>query len=100
MQLVHDTDGAPVDAARAYHYVANRGPRLVVAHAAREPGAHPRIVRGSTLQALAAGRFPDAETASEAKHLMRDVLDHHLEERRIVSRRVVRDLVTLEEEGP
>jgi hypothetical protein len=30
---------------------------------------------------------------------MRDVLDHHHEERRIVSRRVVRDLVSLEEEG-
>jgi recombinational DNA repair protein (RecF pathway) len=56
-------------------------------------------VRGATLLALAAGSFADADSASEAKRLMRDVLDHHLEERRIVSRRVVRDLVSLEEEG-
>ena len=100
LQLAHDVDGVPIDPLRAYHYAPDRGPRLVVAHSAREPGAHPRIVRGATLVALAAGRFGDAETASEAKHLMRDVLDHYLEERRIVSRRVVRDLVTLEEEGP
>jgi recombinational DNA repair protein (RecF pathway) len=56
-------------------------------------------VRGATLLALADGTFPDAEAAADAKRLMRDVLDHYLEERRIVSRRVVRDLVTLEEEG-
>ena len=43
--------------------------------------------------------YVDADIAAEAKRLMRDVLDHYLEERRIVSRRVVRDLVNLEEEG-
>jgi recombinational DNA repair protein (RecF pathway) len=48
---------------------------------------------------LRPARFPDADIAAEAKRLMRDVLDHYLEERRIVSRRVVRDLVNLEEEG-
>ena len=56
-------------------------------------------MRGTPLLALAGGSFPDGETAADDKRLMRDVLDHHLEERRIVSRRVVRDLVTLEEEG-
>jgi DNA repair protein RecO (recombination protein O) len=101
MQLTRDVDDVAIDATRMYHYAPDRGPRLVVAHAAREPGAgHPRLVRGSTLLALAAGWFPDAEGAADAKRLMRDVLDHHLEERRIVSRRVVRDLVSLEEEGP
>jgi DNA repair protein RecO (recombination protein O) len=99
MQLARDVDNAAIDPARLYHYVPDRGPRLVVANVAREPGAHPRLVRGSTLLALAAGSFADADSASEAKHLMRDVLDHHLEERCIVSRRVVRDLVSLEEEG-
>jgi len=99
LQLTRDVDNAAIDPARMYHYAPDRGPRLVVAHSAREPGAHPRVVRGVTLLALAAGSFPDAESAADAKHLMRDVLDHHLEERRIVSRRVVRDLVSLEEEG-
>jgi len=97
MQLTRDVDDVAIDAARAYHYAPDRGPRLVVGHVAREPGAHPRVVRGSTLLALAAGSFPDVESAADAKRLMRDVLDHHLEERRIVSRRVVRDLVSLEE---
>ena len=50
--------------------------------------------------ALTSQVFPDADTASEAKRLMREVLDHHLEERRIFSRRVVRDLMALDEEGP
>ena len=99
LQLTRDADNAAIDPARMYHYAPDRGPRLVVGHVAREPGSHPRLVRGSTLLALAAGTFADAETASDAKRLMRDVLDHHLEERRIVSRRVVRDLVSLEEEG-
>jgi DNA repair protein RecO (recombination protein O) len=100
MQLTRDVDNAAIDPTRLYHYAPDRGPRLVVAHVAREPGAHPRLVRGTTLLALAAGSFPDAEIAAEAKRLMRDVLDHHLEERRIISRRVVRDLVSLEEENP
>ena len=97
MQLTRDVDNASIDPVRMYNYAPDRGPRLVVAHVAREPGAHPRVVRGSTLLALAAGSFPDAESAADAKRLMRDVLDHHLDERRIVSRRVVRDLVSLEE---
>ena len=99
LQLTRDADNVPIDPARMYHYAPDRGPRLVVAHVAREPGQHPRVVRGTTLLALGAGSFPDAEIAAEAKHLMRDVLDHYLEERRIVSRRVVRDLVSLEEKG-
>ena len=99
LQLTRDVDDAPIDSSRMYHYAPDRGPRVIVANVAREPGQHPRLVRGTTLMALAAGSFPDADIAAEAKRLMRDVLDHYLEERRIVSRRVVRDLVNLEEEG-
>ena len=99
LQLTRDVDDAPIDSSRLYHYAPDRGPRVIVAQVAREPGQHPRLVHGATLIALAAGSFPDADIAAEAKRLMRDVLDHYLEERRIVSRRVVRDLVNLEEEG-
>jgi recombinational DNA repair protein (RecF pathway) len=49
---------------------------------------------------LATQTFPDAEVAAEAKRLMRTVLDHYLEARHIFSRRVVRDLHALDEEGP
>jgi recombinational DNA repair protein (RecF pathway) len=56
------------------------------------------VVRGAALLALADERYPDAETASEAKRLMRLVLDHYLEARRIFSRRVVQDLQALDDE--
>ena len=60
---------------------------------------HWPLVRGETLLALANERYPDAQTAAEAKRLMRSVLDHYLEQRRIFSRRVVQDLAALDEEG-
>ena len=46
-------------------------------------------VRGATLLALADGTIRGAETAAEAKRLMREVLDHYLEQRGVDSRRVV-----------
>ncbi|MEO8752298.1 MAG: DNA repair protein RecO [Casimicrobiaceae bacterium] len=101
LTLTHDVEsGAAVDAAGHYHFAADRGPRRVAARVAREPGTGPPTVRGATLLALAAQSFPDAEIAAEAKRLMRGVLDHYLEQKHIFSRRVVRDLMALEEEGP
>ncbi len=95
LPLTHDADsGAVIDPSARYHYTFDRGPRRHVA----EPGARWPLVRGATLLALADAKFPDSETAAEAKRLMRDVLDHYLEERRIFSRRVVRDLQALEDE--
>jgi DNA repair protein RecO (recombination protein O) len=97
LALTHDVDsGAPVDAAQRYHYAFDRGPRLV----AEEPRAHSQwpIVRGATLIALATERYPDGDVAAEAKRLMRSVLDHYLDERRIFSRRVVQDLAALEDD--
>jgi recombinational DNA repair protein (RecF pathway) len=65
-----------------------------IREAAREPrGA--RSVRGATLIALAQRRFTDPETAAEAKRLMREVLDHYLEQRGVESRRMVQDLQAL-----
>jgi len=55
-------------------------------------------VRGATLLALATEQYPDGDVAAEAKRLMRGVLDHYLDERRIFSRRVVQDLAALEDE--
>lgn len=95
LDLAKDVDsGAPIDAAARYHFALERG-------AARLPGradAPGMIVHGATLVALAASTYPDAAVASEAKRLMRMVLDHHLETRRIFSRRIVLDLQALEEQ--
>jgi DNA repair protein RecO (recombination protein O) len=98
LPLVREADtGEPVDPAVRYHYAFDRGPRRTGSRDV--PGAGPPLplVRGSTLIALADGRYADAETASEAKRLMREVLDHYLEQRGVESRRLVQDLQALDE---
>ncbi len=95
LALTHEADtGAPVDPAGRYHYAFDRGPQLK----AEEPAGRWPVVRGATLIALATERYPDAEVAAEAKRLMRSVLDHYLEERRIFSRRIVQDLAAFDED--
>ena len=64
-----------------------------------EPGRRYPQVRGATLLALADLDFAEPEAAAEAKRLMREVLDHYLEQRAVFSRRVVRDLQALDEEN-
>ena len=96
LPLRHEADtGAPVDPVARYYYAFERGPRLT----ASEPGRRYPQVRGATLLALADLDFAEADAAAEAKRLMREVLDHYLEQRAVFSRRVVRDLRSLDEEG-
>jgi len=101
LSLMRDAaSGEPVDPAGRYHYVFDRGPQRIAANVAQEPAPGRPVVRGATLIALTTQAFPDAETAAEAKRLMREVLDHHLDARQVFSRRIVRDLMALDEEGP
>jgi DNA repair protein RecO (recombination protein O) len=96
LPLTHDADtGAPVDPEARYYYAFERGPRLTAA----EPGRRYPQVRGATLLALAGLDFTAPDAAAEAKRLMREVLDHYLERRAVFSRRVVRDLQALDDEG-
>jgi DNA repair protein RecO (recombination protein O) len=96
LPLTHDVDtGAPVDPDARYYYAFDRGPRLTAA----EPGRRYPQVRGATLLALAKLDFAGADSAAEAKRLMREVLDHVLDRRAVFSRRVVRDLRSLEDES-
>ena len=96
MPLTHEADtGRPIDPHARYYYAFDRGPRTTVA----EPGRRYPEVRGATLLALAQHDFSAPDAAAEAKRLMREVLDYYLERRTIVSRRVVRDLQAMEEEG-
>jgi DNA repair protein RecO (recombination protein O) len=93
LPLAREADtGGPIDPAARYHYAFDRGPRRTPP----EPGARLPLVRGATLLALAGDRYADAETAAEAKRLMREVLDHYLEQRGVESRRVVQDLQALD----
>lgn len=95
MTLTHEPEGKPIDASSRYHYAFDRGPQPYIA----EPGMRYPVVRGATLLALAGQREADSETAAEARRLMRDVLDHHLESRRIESRRIAAELQALGDEG-
>ncbi|HEX8012602.1 MAG TPA: DNA repair protein RecO [Casimicrobiaceae bacterium] len=96
LPLTHEADtGRPVDPGQRYYYAFERGPRTSVA----EPGRRYPQVHGATLLALAHQEYSAPEAAAEAKRLMREVLDYYLEQRTIVSRRVVRDLQVLESEA-
>jgi DNA repair protein RecO (recombination protein O) len=86
--------GGAIDPDARYHYAFDQGARPCAA----EPAARWPVVRGATLIALAQSRYPDAETAAEAKRLMRDVLDHYLDARRMESRRIVADLQALDDD--
>jgi DNA repair protein RecO (recombination protein O) len=93
LPLVREADGGgPIDPDARYHYAFDRGAR----RAPEGLSGHGPVVRGATLLALADGRYPDAETAAEAKRLMREVLDHYLEQRGVESRRVVQELQALD----
>ena len=96
LSLTHDADtGAPIEQDARYHYAFDRGPQ----RAPPQPGLRLPRVRGATLIALASRRCDDPAIATEAKGLMRDVLDHYLEQRGVQSRRVVQDLQALEDES-
>ena len=98
--LTHDVDsGAAVEPGSRYHYVFDRGPRLAASREVRDATWRQPLVRGVTLLALAGQAPLEGDSAIEARRLMREVLDHYLEERRIFSRRVVQDLQALDEEG-
>jgi DNA repair protein RecO (recombination protein O) len=96
LPLTHDVDtGAAIDPDARYYYAFDRGPRLTAA----EPGRRYPLVRGATLLALATLDFAAVDSAAEAKRLMREVLDHVLDRRAVFSRRVVRDLRSLEDDN-
>lgn len=94
LPLTHEVDtGRPVDPEGRYYYAFERGPRTIAA----EPGRRYPQVRGATLLALASADYRAQDSAAEAKRLMREVLDYYLEQRTLVSRRVVRDLLTMDD---
>ena len=96
LPLTHEADsGRPVDPQERYYYAFERGPRTIAA----EPGRRYPQVRGATLLALAHADYRAPESAAEAKRLMREVLDYYLERRTLASRRVVRDLIAMEDEA-
>jgi DNA repair protein RecO (recombination protein O) len=73
-------DGEPVAPERQYRYVVERG--VMAGAGAGQP------VRGSTLLGLAGEAALGPDDMREARTLMRQVLDHHLEGRPLASRKL------------
>ncbi|CAG1010592.1 DNA repair protein RecO [Burkholderiales bacterium] len=82
--------GQPIDPLARYHYVFDRGPQR------EAEDVYPQV-HGATLLALTRGDWREARCAREAKQLMREILQHHLEQRGLFSRQLLVDLQDLEE---
>ncbi|MGI9331232.1 MAG: DNA repair protein RecO [Gammaproteobacteria bacterium] len=75
--------GAPLDAAQLYSYQPERGAVAVT-------GDHRGFaLSGASLQAIAAGDFRDPEDLRAAKRVLRQLVDHHLGDRQLQTRRVL-----------
>jgi len=89
--LAHMHSGDPVVAGEHYLVLPERGPIIA-------PGnlrADPSVIPGHVLLALAAGDFSHPLTLSHAKHLMRPLINHHLDGRELASRRILMELQEL-----
>ncbi len=80
--------GAPVEAEKRYVYQPERG-------ALRDAGQPGCPVSGQTLLDLAANRFERPATMSEAKALMRTLINHTLGAKPLYTRQLLRDLTEL-----
>ncbi|MDX5362683.1 MAG: DNA repair protein RecO [Pseudazoarcus pumilus] len=88
VELEHEAGGgAPVEAGTRYAYIIERGP------VRGGEGGVP--VTGRTLLALGQEDFSDTRTLSEAKALLRMLINHHLGGRDLQSRRVFKELQEL-----
>lgn len=83
LPLDHDIYGQPIDNAKHYAFTAGQG--LVVT----ERG----VVSGATLLALKHKDFSHPQVLSEAKLLMRTVIDGHLQGRPLKSRTVINQII-------
>ncbi len=90
-------DGTPIDPARDYWYVIDRGP--VPCEGGSERADAVRL-SGLTLVHLDHGLIDDARTAAQAKSLMRMLIQHRLNGQELSTRALVRDLQRLEGAAP
>ena len=90
LSLTHDADtSAPLQPQSRYHYVFERGP---VPYSARGHSERYPEVSGQTLIAMASEDFGDAAVKSEAKALIRALINRMLDRQVLHSRQLLRDL--------
>jgi DNA repair protein RecO (recombination protein O) len=92
LTLTHEADSdAAIDARAEYLYVVERGPlRLTSQQEVR--AVEPVKLAGSTILALARGELSDALTLAQAKQLMRRVINHHLGDKSLHTRQLIREM--------
>jgi DNA repair protein RecO (recombination protein O) len=92
LTLAHEADSdAAIDARAEYLYVVERGPlRLTSQQEVR--AVEPVKLAGSTILALARGELSDALTLAQAKQLMRRVINHHLGDKSLHTRQLIREM--------
>ena len=84
-ELACDSAGRPLESAESYLYQPSAG--LVPCR----PDTQGALL-GASVQALAAGEFPDARALSDARRLLRAALDVHLDGRPLKTREMLRQL--------
>ena len=89
---------APIVAEQDYLYYVERG--AVLAGVGLEPRANAVKLRGLTLHHLERGELSDPVTATQAKQLMRLIIQHVLNGEELSTRVLARDLQRLSEESP
>lgn len=95
--LEHEAEsGLPIAANRCYRYVLELGPLPVAASANAIKG----VYSGASLLALAAEELTEVQQKTEARYLLRAVLDHVLDGRRLQSREILVDLRHMQNTRP
>jgi DNA repair protein RecO (recombination protein O) len=95
LTLEHEADSTePIDVTVDYWYVVDHGPvRRVIG---QSPHAYePVAISGQTLYALALAQLDQAtptQVLAEAKQLMRRVINHHLGDKPLYTRQLIRDM--------
>ncbi len=81
--------GAPIDPERFYTYDPEKGPLPAIGRDAD------RAISGQTLLSISRDEFDGASMLTEARGLMRTLINHRLEARPLNSRRVFKELLNL-----
>ena len=91
LELARDVaSGAPLEPAREYWYVVERGP--IAAPEGEDAPVNAVKLSGLTLIELERGRLDDAVTIAQSKQLMRLLINHCLNGQELATRALVRDL--------
>lgn len=92
LTLTHEADSdTQIDPTATYHYALERGP-VRIDDASAQRAAELGALAGRTLLALAQRELSDATVLVQAKQLMRRVISHHLGEKSLHTRLLVREL--------